>query len=272
MNHLVNELAPVNDAAWTQITDEAQRTLAHFLAARKLVDFVGPLGWDASTVPGGRLQAPTSSPAVDVSLRVRRVHPVTELRRAFTLDRHELDAAERGARTIDLGPLVEAARWAAFAEDWSVFHPSAVSGLEGIVPASPHATLPIGPGAGPDTYPQTVAQAVEVLREAGVGGPYGLALGPAAYQVVVGSTEVGGYPLLEHLRTILAGPVVWAPAVEGAVVVSLRGGDFELSVGQDFSVGYAHHDADTVALYLESSFAFRVHTPEAAVSISTTNA
>lgn len=272
MNHLARELAPVNDAAWLQITEEAQRSLAHFLSARKLVDFVGPLGWDTATVPGGRLQAPTASPALDVSLRVRRVHPVTELRRSFTLDRHELDAAERGARTIDLAPLVEAARWAAYAEDWSVFHPSAASGLEGVVPASPHATLPIEAGTPADGYPPAVARAVETLREAGVGGPYGLALGPAAYQAVTGSTEAGGFPLLDHLRSILDGPVVWAPAVEGAIVLSLRGGDFELTVGQDFSLGYAHHDADTVSLYLESSFAFRVHTPEAAVAISTPTA
>ena len=81
------------------------------------------------------------------------------------------------------------------------------------------------------------------------------------------TTEHGGYPLLDHLRNILGGPIVWAPGVEGAVVLSLRGGDFLLESGQDLSVGYDHHDADDVHLYIEESFSFRVATPEAAVAL-----
>ena len=33
------------------------------------------------------------------------------------------------------------------------------------------------------------------------------------------------------------------------------------------SVGYAHHDANTVSLYLEESFSFRVASPEAAIAL-----
>ena len=47
---------------------------------------------------------------------------------------------------------------------------------------------------------------------------------------------------------------MWAPGVRGAVVVSLRGGDFLFESGQDLSIGYDHHDADLVHLYLEESF------------------
>ena len=82
------------------------------------------------------------------------------------------------------------------------------------------------------------------------------------------TTEHGGYPLLDHLRKIIGGPLVWAPGVEGAVVVSQRGGDFLLDVGEDLSIGYASHDADAVELYLVESFTFRVATPEAAVALS----
>ena len=111
-----------------------------------------------------------------------------------------------------------------------------------------------------------MAQAVARLRAAGVDGPYAIALGPRCYTGVVETTE-GGYPVLNHLRMILDGPIVWAPAVDGAVVMSIRGGDFELTCGQDVSIGFASHDAGGVSLYLQESITFRVHTPEAAIAL-----
>jgi uncharacterized linocin/CFP29 family protein len=50
--------------------------------------------------------------------------------------------------------------------------------------------------------------------------------------------------------------------------VSMRGGDFLFDSGEDISIGYEHHDAQTVALYLSESFSFRVVTPEAAVALA----
>ena len=87
-------------------------------------------------------------------------------------------------------------------------------------------------------YPEHVAKAVAALRAADVAGPYAIALGARCFTGVTETTEHGGYPVFEHLRQILDGPVVWAPAVDGAVVLSQRGGDFELTIGEDFSVGY----------------------------------
>ena len=55
------------------------------------------------------------------------------------------------------------------------------------------------------------------------------------------------------------------PGVDGAVVLSLRGGDFFFASGQDLSVGYERSDESYVHLYLEESFSFRVATAEAAV-------
>ncbi len=99
-------------------------------------------------------------------------------------------------------------------------------------------------------------------------GPYGLALGPAGYTGVVETTEHGGLIVFDHLREILDGPIVWAPGVRGAVVLSLRGGDFRFESGQDLSLGYDHHDADNVHFYVEENFTFRVATPEAAVALT----
>ena len=82
------------------------------------------------------------------------------------------------------------------------------------------------------------------------------------------TSEHGGYPLLDHLRKILGGPLVWAPGLQGAALVSMRGGDFLFDSGEDISIGYEHDDTQTVALYLSESFSFRVVTPEAAVALA----
>ena len=135
----------------------------------------------------------------------------------------------------------------------------------GLTEASSHPPIPVE--ADMEEYPKVVAQATDVLRRAGIGGPYGLAIDPETYTVIVETTEHGGYLLLDHLRQILGGPVVWAPGVEGGVVLSLRGGDFVIDCGQDLSVGYVDHDADVVRLYVEESFSFRVVEPDAAVAL-----
>jgi uncharacterized linocin/CFP29 family protein len=119
-----------------------------------------------------------------------------------------------------------------------------------------------------DAYPRQVAGAVETLLCSGITGPYGLALGREQYRNVVETAEHGGYPLLDHLRKILEGPIVWAPGVKGAVALSMRGGDFVLECGQDLSIGYESQNSDVVRLYLEESFSFHVATPEAAVALN----
>src|SRR5204862_6843917 len=117
-------------------------------------------------------------------------------------------------------------------------------------------------------YPGLVAKAVELLRSQGIGGPYGLALGPDGFTGVIETAEHGGYLVFDHLGKILYGPIVWAPGVQGAVVLSLRGGDFLFESGQDLSLGYESHDAEAVRLYLEESFSFHVATPEAAAFLT----
>lgn len=76
-----------------------------------------------------------------------------------------------------------------------------------------------------------------------------------------------GYPAIRHVERIIDGPIVWAPALMGAPLLSLRGGDFELAVGRDVSIGYLDHDLSSVRLYLEESLTFQLITPEAAVPL-----
>lgn len=116
-------------------------------------------------------------------------------------------------------------------------------------------------------YPGMVAEATDELRGRGVDGPYAIALDPDLYTGLAKTTHSGGFPVLEHLDDLLDGPVVWAPSLEGAVVLSLRDGDFELTFGGDLSIGYLDHNAREVRFFIEESFTFRVLGPEAAVAL-----
>jgi uncharacterized linocin/CFP29 family protein len=266
MNHLLREQAPITETGWGVIDDEARERLAPALAARKLVDFAGPHGWEHSATNLGRTRALADAPVDGVAAAQRRVLPVVELRAAFSLARDELLDSDRGAEDIDLSALDAAAHRIATAENRAVFHGWEGAGITGIAEASTHDGIQLGEDCA--AYPRHVARAVEALLRAGIDGPYGLALGPEAYTRVLETSEHGGYPLLDHLRKIIGGPLVWAPGVRGAVVVSQRGGDFLLESGEDLSIGYDRHHADAVDLYLLESFTFRVVTPEAAVALT----
>lgn len=265
MNHLLRGHAPITDEGWKLIDEEARERLLPGLAARRLVDFAGPLGWDHSATNLGRVERADLSEIEGVEANRRVVLPLLELRARFSVSREELRAGDRGAEDVDFADLDAAAQRIVESENVAVFHGWPKAGVEGITKSSPHAPITRKKDFG--DYPTHVAMAVELLLRGGIAGPYGLALGREDYTRVVETAEHGGYPLLDHLRKILEGPIVWAPGVSGAVVLSLRGGDFAFESGQDISVGYLAHDPDTVTLYLEESYSFRVLTPEAAVAI-----
>ncbi|MEA2432138.1 MAG: hypothetical protein QOI19_2611 [Thermoleophilaceae bacterium] len=265
MDHLLRSHAPISDAGWTLLDEEASERLKPALAARKLVDFSGPHGWEHSATNLGRTSGLPEAPSEGVSGRQRRVLPLVELRADFELSRDELRDADRGADDADLAALDKAAHQIALAENVAVFHGWA-GAITGIAEASPHEQLSLGDAT--DEYPRPVAEAVEQLMCNGVSGPYGLALGREQYRRVVETAEHGGYPLLDHLSKILEGPIVWAPGVKGAIVVSMRGGDFAFESGQDLSIGFDSHDSEVVRLYLEESFSFHVVTPEAGVTLT----
>jgi uncharacterized linocin/CFP29 family protein len=266
MNHLLRSHAPISDKGWELLDSEAKERLSAALAARRLVDFSGPYGWERSSSNIGRSETVQEAICEGVSARRRRVLPLIELRSDFTVSRDELRDADRGAPDPDLESLDRATRQIALAENVAVFHGFEAAGMAGVAEASPHPPITLSDDY--DDYPGNVAKAVELLLEVGVDGPYGLALGPDGYTGVIESTEHGGYLVFDHLRKILDGPVVYAPGVRGAVVLSLRGGDFLFESGQDLSIGYDHHDSESVHLYLEESFSFFVATPDAAVSLT----
>lgn len=264
MNNLHRELAPISDAAWAQIEEEARRTFIQWLAGRRVVDVEGPAGVELSAIGTGHLRR-LDEPTEGVTARQRQVQLVVELRTPFTVSRAAVDDVERGAKDADWQPVKEAAQKAAEAEDRTIFHGFPDAGISGITTVSSHPALALP--SDPKDIPDAVARALRALRLAGVGGPYALLLSADLYTTVLEETD-HGYPIRDHLTRLVDGEILWAPALDGAILLSTRGGDYTLHLGQDLSVGYLSHDAERVELYLEESFTFLPHTAETGIALT----
>jgi uncharacterized linocin/CFP29 family protein len=264
MNNLYRELAPISDAAWASIEEETTRTLKRYLAGRRVVDVHGPSGVGVSAVGTGHLRTITA-PGDGILARQREVKPLVELRVPFELDRQGVDDVERGANDSDWQPAKDAAQKIAYAEDRAIFEGYAAAGIGGIRQGTSNAimTLP----AEVRDYPEAVAQALSQLRLVGVNGPYSVLLGADAYTALA-ETSDHGYPVLEHVKRLVKDEIIWAPAIVGAFVMTTRGGDFDLHIGQDVSIGYSSHTDSAVRLYLQETFTFLLLTTEAAVALA----
>jgi len=265
MNNLHRELAPISDAAWAEIEEETTRTLKRYLAGRRVVDVPSPGGVALPGVGTGHLK-PISAPAKGIVARQREIKPLVELRVPFELSRPMIDDVERGSEDSDWQPAKDAAMKLAFAEDRAIFNGYAEAGIQGVreCTSNPIETLPADVRA----YPDAIAHGLSQLRLVGVNGPYSVLLGADEYTALA-ETRDHGYPVLDHVKRIVdSGNLIWAPAIEGAFIVTTRGGDFELNIGQDVSIGYLSHTDSTVQLYLQETFVFRVLTSEASVALS----
>ena len=264
MNNLHRELAPISDAAWSQIEEETTRTLKRYLAGRRMVDVPAPGGIALPGVATGHLKS-ISAPAEGIIANQREVKPLVELRVPFELSRQAIDDVERGSEDSDWQPAKDAAKKLAFAEDRAIFNGYQEAGIQGIREgtSNPIDALP----ADVRDYPDAIAHALSQLRLVGVNGPYSVVLGANEYTALA-ETRDHGYPVLEHVKRIVDGNLVWGPTIEGAFVLTTRGGDFELNIGQDVSIGYLSHTDSVVRLYLQETFVFRVLTSEASIALS----
>ena len=264
MNNLHRELAPIPEAAWAQIEEEASRTLKRYLAGRRVVDVKGPGGAGLAAIGTGH-QRTIAPPGTGIVAKQREIKALVELRVPFELDRQTIDDVERGANDSDWQPAKEAARQIAFAEDGAIFEGYAAAGIGGIRQGSSNPKMKL-PGEVRE-YPEAIAQALSQLRLVGVNGPYAVVLSADAYTALA-ETSDHGYPVLEHVKRLVNDQIIWAPAISGAFVLTTRGGDFDLHLGQDASIGYLSHTEAAVRLYLQETFTFLMLTSEAAVALA----
>jgi uncharacterized linocin/CFP29 family protein len=264
MNNLHRERAPISDAAWADLGEETTRTLKRHLAGRRVVDVHGAGGVGLSAVGTGHLKT-IAAPGDGILARQRDVRALVEFRVPFELDRQQIDDVERGANDSDWQPAKDAARKIAFAEDRAIFEGYSAAGIVGIREGTSNPRMPLP--ADVREYPDAIAQALSQLRLVGVNGPYSVLLGADAYTALA-ETSDNGYPVLEHIKKLVKDEIIWTPAITGAFVLTTRGGDFDLHIGQDVSIGYLSHTDRIVRLYLQETLTFLLLTSEAAVAFT----
>jgi uncharacterized linocin/CFP29 family protein len=204
-------------------------------------------------------------PREGVLARQREVKALVELRVPFELSRTAIDDVERGANDSDWQPAKDAAKLMAFAEDGAIFEGYTHAGIVGLREGTSNPTKSLPSDV--RQYPDVIARGLSQLRLVGVNGPYCVMLGAEAYTALA-ETSDQGYPVLEHVKRLVDDKIIWAPAIDGAFVVTTRGGDFELHIGQDLSIGYLHHTDAAVRLYLQETFTFLLLTSEASVALA----
>lgn len=252
--------APIAHEVWQKLEADVKEVLEEHFVGRRIVDFDGPHGLGFSTLNLGEVVPCDVGPGIWAGQRA--VLPLIEARVPFEISRAALDARERGAPDLDDDPALTAARTLAELEDRAIFYGIESAGMRGVLTASSHPHIPLG-GDVASTI-DAVTRALLVLDEATVKGPYAVVLGDTAYRRLASAPE---YPPLRQLRELVGGQVLHSRVLRGGVVLSLRGEDYQLSVGQDAAIGYRAHDAEKVSLYLVQSFAFLVMSPEAIVGL-----
>lgn len=262
MDILRKSIAPIADAAWDQINEQAKEIFNALLTARQVVDVDGPKGWKYNAVPLGRLKLIEDNHIDVVGYGINQVLPLAEARISFKLNLWELDYAVRGAEDIDLGSLEEAAKKIALFEENAIYYGSKDLQIKGLIDSSEH--KPIAFSKNMQDIMLNIATAISTLKDSAIEGPYTLIINSDKWNEIISQSQ--GYPFNKHISDILGGgKVIASPHIKKAFVVSERGGDFKLTIGQDLSIGYEEHDSKEVQLYFTESFTFRVLEPKAVI-------
>ena len=259
MDILKQSLAPVTSEAWKEIDNQAKKVFSNLLTARKFVDIDGPRGITFGAVSLGRLKIVSPKDKNSVNYGIHKVLPLIEVRKPFHLDLWELDNATRGAGDLDLDEMEAAAAEMARFEEEAIYHGFTEASIKGLRDSSSYEKVKF-----PDSEKELLrllGQLINQFHVHAVGGPYSLIVSPDKWSFIF--SQVDGFPLIQHIQKILGGQVIRNPNVTDSYLVSARGGDFRLTVGQDTSIGFDSADTEKVKLYFTESFTFRVLEPHA---------
>lgn len=258
---LYRNLAPISNEAWSEIDKRAAEVLKTYLSARKAVKVVGPLGPDKNVITDGRLTKIQNMDGVDFG--VYKVQPLVESRVEFELDRWELDNLQRGAKDIDYEPLEKAMKEIALFEDKVVYHGLDSAGIEGLEEA--RTTKDIIFGKSPEDMIDAVLKATIELRKAFVEPPYALIVNEEIYRRIILADTA--YPLIKTILKLIGGQIIYSHVVDGGYLLPFNNENIELTLGNDFSIGYQAHTPEKVRFFVTESFAFRVFDPSLIVKL-----
>lgn len=255
MDVLGRDLAPVSKEAFKQINEQAIETLKANLSARRFVDIKGPYGWDYAAVPVGRLDLCEGDEEVGCGIRLSV--PLVESRVDFVLDAFNIDNIDRGDEDPDLDAVEDAAKAAAAFEDGVIYSGFEKAGIAGMANASDNEPVDLDT-SDPEAFAKTIIEATYNMKtNDSIEGPYAL-VGGKDLRIAL-TKLVSGRTLFEVIKNNAdVDEMIYTPLFDGAFLVSKRGGDFELTLGGDFALGYTCRDERNLKFYLTESFAFRI--------------
>ncbi len=262
MDYLKRSLAPLTNEAWEEIDELAKQVLVSQLSARKFVDVIGPKGWDYSAVSLGRTHIPNVEGPEGVRFGIRKVNPLIETRVQFDVNKWELDNVSRGCKDPELDNLEDAAKKAAKFEENIIYNGFEQAGIKGL---SKTAELKLDLPDDAKDYLSIIPQCINMMSDSGIGGPYALILSPEQWKSFVKADTQ--YPLEKHIKEVLGIKIIISKVIDNAYVVSMRGGDFELTLGTDFSLGFEYQDGDKIKLYVVETLTFNIYEPRSFVKI-----
>ncbi len=251
MDLLKRELAPISSKAWSEIDARAREILNYYLSARKFVNVQGPNGLDHTSVTEGRIQVHSDEL---LNYGIFKVKPLIEPRVSFVLSRWELDNIERGAKDINFDALDEAVKKIALFEEKVIFQGLEDANIAGILKSSSHIVKELGDTE--DAVLENISKGIMALEKSIAPKPYILVVSEDYWCKL--NAMGTNFPFIEQVKRLIGGDVIVSRSIGGAVLLPFDNANIELSIGEDFSIGYQEHSESEVKLFITETFTFRI--------------
>ena len=248
---LNREFAPITNKAWNEI-DERAEVLKSYLSARRAVKVNGPFGLDFNVITEGRLDNIVDEG--ELCYGNYTVLPLTESRIEFEMDRWELDNLDRGAKDVDYEPLEKAAEKIALFEENAIYNGLNNASIVGLENSVTNKTIPFGKDL--PNIMEAISLGLIKLRESYQNGPFNLIVGEEIYKRILSTNS--SYPLEEIIEELIGGKIIYSHVISGAYLLPHDHEDLELTIGQDFAIGYKSYTDKSVRFFITESFTFRV--------------
>ncbi|MGS0971710.1 MAG: family 1 encapsulin nanocompartment shell protein [Candidatus Izemoplasmataceae bacterium] len=251
MDLFKKNLAPIATDAWEEIEERADEVIKATLSARKVLFVNGPLGLQKHAVSTGKLDIINTKK--DVTAGLYQVKPLLETRIKFALSRWELDNVLRGATDVELSPLEDAVKEIALYEEETIYNGNKEANIQGLTQLAA-TSFEVNNDA--SAILEAIASGVLTLQDAFAKGGYNLVVGDDFYKAL--AKPHGAKLLLNIVEDLIGGSVVRSKVLKGALLLPYNHPDLELTIGQDYEIGYDMHDKQEVHFFAMNAFTLRV--------------
>ncbi|MFW6189013.1 MAG: family 1 encapsulin nanocompartment shell protein [Planctomycetota bacterium] len=253
--------APFGDDVWEKIDEAVVGAAKSQLSARRLFHTEGPYGLGLKALPGADVVL-TEEDDMTAAVEGSCVIPLAVVRKTFSLAIRDIAAYQKTGIPFNLRNAAHAAIACAKREDDILFNGSDDLGVAGLLNIGGTESAELGAWEEVGDALETVMCAANVLDDAGFHGPYALALSPDRYNLLFRRYERGPMIEIEHLKSLVTGGIVKAPALENGGMLIASGRQFcTVVLGQDLQAGFIGPADGVYEFDLAESVALRLKHP-----------